>query len=60
MPWSEKQHKLFAFAAKNPEKAKAEGVDIPQKSALRMMKEGIKREDKPKSAIKQLGRRKLA
>jgi hypothetical protein len=60
LPWTEKQHKLFAFAATNPSKAKSEGIKIPQESALRMMKEGIKKDDKSKSAIRHLGRRKLA
>jgi hypothetical protein len=60
LPWNPAQHRLFAFAAKEPKKAKAEGIKIPQESALRMMQEGIKKDEKPKSAIKHLGRRKLA
>lgn len=54
MPFSSKQHRLFAFAATNPKKAKSEGIKIPKESALRMMKEGIKTD----SAIKHLGRNK--
>jgi hypothetical protein len=59
MPWTEKQNHLFNFVAHNPSKAKAEGIKIPQKTALRMAHEGIK-DNEPKSAIKHLGRRKLA
>lgn len=51
MPWNSAQNRLFAFAATNPTKAKEEGIKIPQKSALRMMKEGVKEDDK-KSAIR--------
>ena len=41
MPWSPKQHRLFAAAATNPEVAKRTG--IKQADAKRMMGEGIKK-----------------
>ena len=56
MPYTLPQHNLFAFAAKSPKKAKEEGIKIPQKTALKMMGEGIKKEEKPRSSsIKHLG-----
>lgn len=54
MPWNRAQNRLFAFVAKNPAKAKSEGIKIPQQSALRMMKEGIKDDDKPKKSALRL------
>lgn len=54
MPYTEKQHKLFEFAAHEPGKAKEEGIKIPPKTALKMAGEGIKKERKG-SAIKHLG-----
>lgn len=54
MPYTEKQHKLFEFAGREPEKAKAEGIKIPPKTALKMAGEGIKKERKG-SAVKHLG-----
>jgi hypothetical protein len=54
MPWTPKQHRLFEFAGHNPEKAKSEGIKIPQKTALKMASEGIKKERKG-SAIRHLG-----
>jgi hypothetical protein len=54
MPWNRAQNRMFAFVAKNPAKAKSEGIKIPQQSALRMMKEGIKDDDKPKKSALRL------
>jgi len=61
MPFTESQHKLFAWAGANPEAAKSQGYNIPQQTAVKMMGEGIK---KPKklaakngTAVKHLGLR---
>ena len=42
MPWSPKQHRLFEFVAHNPEKARREGIKIPQHTAAKMASEGVK------------------
>lgn len=41
MPYTEKQHKLFAAAANDPKIAKKHGMSMTE--AKRMMKEGVKR-----------------
>lgn len=47
MPWTPAQHRLFEFAAHSPQKARAEGVKIPQAQAAIMAGEGIKSPGSP-------------
>lgn len=42
MPYTPAQHRLFEWAAQNPEAARAEGYDIPQQEAAKMAHEGVK------------------
>lgn len=42
MPFTDKQHRLFEWAGRNPAAATAAGYDIKPKTALRMGAEGIK------------------
>jgi len=44
MPYTEKQHRLFAAAANDPKIAKKYGMSMAE--AKRMMKEGVKRKSK--------------
>lgn len=46
MPWNPAQHRLFEWAAHNPQAAAAAGYKIPQQKAATMAGEGIK--NKPK------------
>ena len=41
MPWSPAQHRLFEWAAHNPQAAQAQGYHIPPTQAAKMAHEGI-------------------